>query len=162
MKTEFIKKFIKKVIKYHIKTNSIEFIENDTHKLADVDEFELYIIYEIVNKENQTLYNEFFVLGNFKIIDINNIEKLLTKTIFIKIGFSNDNIKDIFKELDILDINIQLIKSFDHWKDSIDLFKRHYNFTLSDKYTFFLNHLDSINFSKLFGDPKYAEKCIVE
>lgn len=126
--------------------------------IADNTTFFLYVLYKMVDKEEYNMRQEFFVLASINLVEQNNIEQKITKTIFYKIGFFREEFIEIFRELP--PVMVELINIYDDYKESITDFNNHLKNYVTGYELGFEVEFDIVNFKNYFVNDSVKEKAI--
>lgn len=146
-----MKDFITNIVRYHLSTDSLEYIDNVSYCLVNSNISNILLLLELVNENDLELRKEFFILSEFNYIKTDDITNILTKIAFLKIGFLTKDFESLSDTIDLLKIEIETIDIFNHWREAVEKFKKHYNFNLNKDGTFFKVHLDELNFINTYG-----------
>lgn len=146
-----MKDFITNIVKHHLATDSLEYIDNINYCLVNSNISKILLLLELVNENEIELRKEFFVLCEFNYVKTDDVSNILTKIAFLKIGFLSEDFVSLSESIDLLKINIETIDIFNHWRGAVEKFKKHYNFNLNKDGIFFKIHLDELNFIKLYA-----------
>lgn len=146
-----MKDFITNIVRHHLSTDSLEYIDNVNYCLVNSNISKILLLLELDNKNDIEIRKEFFILSEFNYIKTDDVSNILTKIVFLKIGFLSEDFESLSETIDLLKINIETIDIFNHWREAVEKFKKHYNFSLNKDGTFFKVHLDELNFINTYG-----------
>ena len=143
----------------HIKQYySIHQIEKDVY-ISNLESFFLYILYKMVDQENNNIRDEFFLLVSIDLFKQEDHSIKITKTLFIKVGFlKKELIEELTPEIPIM--ILEIINSYDDYRIAINEFTNHLkNYVDGDKLGF-VKEFDLINFESHFIDESIRKKSI--
>ncbi len=151
-------KLIEKICIDHFNQyNSIFEIENKSYG-TDISSFFIYVINTMIDEEDLNIRDEFFLLGSIDLMESGNPKNVITRTLFMKIGFlkeANEHLSKI-----ISNTMVELVDHYSDYQVAINEFNNFMKDFVTGYKLGYKVEFDILNFNSNFTDESVKQKTI--
>lgn len=128
--------------------------------VTDITTFFTYVLYKMVDKEEQNMRQEFFILCSVDIVNKEEENKKITKTIFYKIGFLRKEFAEIFPTFPL--VMVEIVDMYTDYNKAIFDFNNHLKNYVSGYELGYEIEFDIINYNEHFVNDSVKQKTITK